>query len=124
VDSWYTECKLDLPPGSLNSKKSFTSPKPVPIKIAPDLISFHYISERESTLLYNILHANEKEQSTRTGREHGPSMSPDELYDAWPRGNSEVGHYSRPMRDKDEAATLHRALFDYITVSDGFTCWR
>lgn len=129
VDGWYTECKLDLPPGSLErAKKSILSrtpvPVPVPVQIAPDLISFHYVSERESTLLYQILHSKRQQQQSARGSYpgHDEYITPDELYEAWPRTSSEVGHYSRPMRNKDEATRLHNALYDHIHVSDGFHC--
>jgi len=92
VDSWYTECKNNLPPGSLEKKPNQVPPKP--LAVAQDVISFHYVSQKESILLYQLL-------SRRL-----VVTTPQQLIDLWPTSDKDVGHYSRRIKNQLEATAL------------------
>jgi len=90
VDSWYTECKLNLPPGSLERQHD---KRQRPLSVATDVVSFHYVSQKESILLYQLI-----------SRKLAPT--PEELFEVWPKTDKETGHYSRKMRTIEEARAL------------------
>lgn len=69
--------------------------------IAKHVVSFHYISESESTLLFRILSG----QARRRAAAEEPAGSKEQLLQAWPRGAA-VGDYARPLKSLQEAANL------------------
>ena len=77
-------------------------------RVAEDVISFHYISEAEAALLYEML-----------CDENRSSLSADTILTRWPRG-SDVGDYSRPLRSLEEAELLKEGLTQHILLHD--TC--
>lgn len=94
VDSWFTECKHNLIPGSLDQDRDKLKALQVPIKVAPDVVSFHYVSQAESTLLYQMLSRQIRFSSSEA------------LMRAWPSSDKEVGHYSRKFKDVAEAENV------------------
>lgn len=69
--------------------------------IALDVVSFHYVSERESQLLYTLLDSGVAAIA--------PSVN--DLFSMWPKGNlSVLGDYARALKDTEEARVLHKFL--------------
>ena len=94
VDSWYTECKLDLNPGSLNQASTRELKQlQQPVNISRRVVSFHYMSQREVNLTFLILDRQLPPEATL-------------LEQLWPRTSPEAGHYSRVLRDHAEAEKL------------------
>ena len=105
-DDWYIEAKLGLNPGYIDrSKRNPEGPLnavPNSIKFLPsaeELVSFHYVSQHESNLMYQII---SKKITLK---------SPDHLLSIWPSTDTDIGHYSRKIKNVDEA----KVLFHYIT---------
>jgi hypothetical protein len=102
VDDWYTLAKL---PYTANKVKANSLLNQQPISIARDVISFHYVSELEASLLYRIL---SKEVSV---------SSKEELIKVWPKNDKEAGPYARwRFHNDEEVANLFHHLTQYITV--------
>jgi hypothetical protein len=77
--------------------------------IPHNVVSFHYVSQKESLLLFQYL--NKQNNSSNI-----PS-SPGALAQIWPNTNSEVGHYSRPIKSQAEAQILYNTIFNTMRVS-------
>lgn len=77
--------------------------------IPTNVISFHYVSQRESLLLYQYIHKQNKSLDI--------PLNAEALAKAWPSKNTEVGHYSRPIRSQSEAQLLYAAIFKEIQVA-------
>jgi len=104
-DDWYIEAKLGLSPGYIErSKRNPEGPlQAVPNSVAffpsKEVISFHYVSQHESNLMHQIL-------SKRIALK-----SPEHLLSLWPSTDADVGHYSRKIKNINEA----KLIFEYIT---------
>lgn len=98
-DNWYVESKLNLSPGKL-TLGGFISKPLLPMS---DMVSFHYVSEMESLLLYRILSNKIK-------------INIDELKSMWPKNNTEVGHYSRKIKTDEEANNVFNFLVKKIII--------
>lgn len=117
VDEWYPPAKRN-PKSRKSSQTSnnddvhaIDAANPTPIPMARDVISFHYISQKESELLYNIISNNTMLKSWQ------------ELKEIWPKpGSSDVGPYARArFRDDQEVVRLFEFLTTYISLTK---CWR
>lgn len=125
-DDWYIEAKLDLASGYVRKSRADSSidqivPFQPILAVAP--ISFHYVSQAESHLLYSIL-LNSSTATTTTGTTSSKWASAGaavrsgkELLAAWPSTDSSVGHYSRKLKMIDEADLLFKYLTT-LTISD------
>ncbi len=105
-DDWYIEAKLGLSPGYIDrSKRNPEGPlNVVPNSIsffpsAKELISFHYVSQYESNLMYQII---SKKIILK---------NPEHLLSIWPSTDADIGHYSRKIKNINEA----KMIFEYIT---------
>lgn len=105
-DDWYVEAKLGLPPGYIDrSKRNPEGPLQAvtnSVNFFPsekELISFHYVSQYESNLMYQIISKMIKVKS------------PEHLLSLWPSTDQEVGHYSRKIKNINEA----KLVLEYIT---------
>ena len=97
VDSWYLECKQNLPVGSLDRRGTGVAAKP--LAVAPHLVSFHYVSQAESVLLYQYLSGQL------------PLSSAEDVASRWPQTEKAAGHYSRIIkRNSQDAAQLFSFL--------------
>lgn len=117
VDSWYKESKLMLASGSAGANQQAS---PFMTTIAKDVISFHYVSQVESALLYRLL-----SDSTAISSQSMPRrevISSERLLQLWPSNQQDVGHYSSKLKSLDEAAKL-RSFFQNVAVLD-HTCPR
>ena len=65
--------------------------------IPTSVISFHYVSESETIILFSLL-SNKSKQ-----------FSEQELWKLWPRG-AKVGDYARPLKSQLEAETLLQGI--------------
>ena len=95
-------------------------------------MSWHYVSEHESLLLYQILSSRYPESSivdvtTRwTGLRKGDStlvtMSSQELLQYWPHTTKDVGHYSVKMIDQQEASRVIRFIYQHVQIRTNNEC--
>lgn len=95
-------------------------------------ISFHYVSELETQLLYRWVESPALEVVAILCRQRSHSINaslvvaarkekckdPAALRDQWPRTNSEAGDYSRPLSRKtpQEADQLYSFLIEQLSV--------
>jgi len=102
LDHWYMEAKTlakDAPPPMdklSHSLKGRPTPNWPAYRFAVDTISYHYISQMESGLLYRYLSG---------GRRNVPQDG-QAVMDVWPAGHKETGPYSRDLDDTAEAGML------------------
>lgn len=103
VDDWYPLAKLEPGDTAVGLQALFS---PVPIPVARDVVSFHYISQKESELLYKVLSKQILIESW------------EELQEAWPKaGTTEVGVYSRArFHDNSEIKRLHEFVTKYVLI--------
>lgn len=115
IDDWYINMKnrlLTSLEGNSITNTSDSLVRYIPYTshtlgaISEHVISFHYISEAESTLLFKLLSAWAMGLSS-------PSTAT-ELIGMWPR-NRDVGDYARPLKSLAEAKILLEKLF-HISV--------
>jgi hypothetical protein len=99
-DNWYVESKLKLSPGKLATSGGFISKPLLPMS---DMVSFHYVSQIESLLLYQIL-------------SNKININLDEMKSLWPTNNTDVGHYSRKIKTDKEAWNLYNFLMEKIVI--------
>lgn len=88
VDDWYREAKA-FEQGAV--------PSVGPLPVARDVISFHYVSPAEASLLFRML--------SGSSRVDGPA----ELQLQWPKGG-DIGPYAHPLSDIRTAESLYRLL--------------
>lgn len=89
--------------------KSQDNRSPLPIEIAPDVISFHYISQIESQLLHQLLTTN-----CTNG-----TLDANDVKLRWPSTSEHLGHYSRRIRDESEAALIHSVICSHLQLMPG-----
>lgn len=75
---------------------------------ALDTISFHYVSQNESTLLYQML-------STQCLLK-GQNIDSRALHQLWPSAPQHIGHYSRKIKNEYEANLTYIHLCHRLTV--------
>lgn len=97
IDDWCVNMKNSLFKSSRVAKNQSVYTKHSFKYISGDVISFHYISEKESTLLYKFFTSKEL------------NWTPKSLSNMWPHGE-DVGDYSRPLKSLAEAKSLLDAL--------------
>ena len=117
VQTMYVECKLALRPGSLKGPQASV---PFLFPMARDVISWHYVSEHESLLLYKILSSRYPELSVVsladiTTKTSG-TMSSQELLQRWPHTTKDIGPYSVKMFDQQEASRVITFLYQHIII--------
>lgn len=106
VDSWYLECKQNLPVGSLERKGKAGAPAK-PLAVAPHLVTFHYVSQAESVLLYQYLSGQL------------PLSSAEDVASRWPATDKAAGHYSRIIRQNSQDAAQLFAFLKSTVVCSG-----
>lgn len=105
VDPWLTECKLNLRPGSLDKDPAERARLQQPIAVSSDLVSLHYVSHVESTLLYRALSGHAVatlDLTASTLRD----LTPEGLLRQWPSTDADVGAYSRKLKGPEEAGLV------------------
>ena len=70
-----------------------------------EVISFHYVSEFESQLLYKVL-----------TKKFTPSVH--ELEQIWPKENRDVGPYAHRLTNYEDAKLLHEYLVNRFNFSN------
>lgn len=120
-DSWYVDAK---------ELAETTSPANTTLSVAAlstTPVSFHYVSEVESQLLYQFFkhlctrNTHITHNATIPGVGIAPSSSPrfsswQELHQTWPRTDEQAGHYSRHLAAGDKGEAEARLLFHYFTA--------
>jgi len=118
LDEWYHDAKMLAEKGS-NSTYDISA-------LARDTVSFHYVSETESRLLYQLLQDPTSHDSdhnispicvNNNSEAHlkKPCTSQRDLRRLWPQTDAEAGCYSRHIskgKRGDEEAAL---LFNYLS---------
>lgn len=90
-DPWYNEMKsLE----KLNPKAES--------QLMPDTISLHYVSQNESSLLYEML--------SNHCLVHNAEINPETLLQLWPSASLDIGHYSRKIKNVYEANLTYNYL--------------
>ncbi len=107
----------------------------------PHMISFHYVAQYESTLLFQILAAKQLFQQQQQQQQQTSSLvvkivpwrnrlnlnsdfrlcSANDLLDIWPSSTAQLGGYGRRLKGKGEAELLFHLLFYHIKIYDS-TC--
>lgn len=105
-DSWYIDAKEKMNYSAaentkIENKFQLVSNKMSVNNVAEDAISFHYVSEQESLLLFELLSRVSLNAS---------SFDIDELRNRWPSSHAAIGHYSRKVRTKEEFDLLFETL--------------
>lgn len=105
LDSWYVDAKklIGINPMD-NAGAGF------PITTNP--ISFHYVSNAESKILYSLLDGNRRRRQEHVYTPAAVNAS--FVFDAWPKTNEDVGHYSVPIKSIAEAARIA----DYLNQAE------
>lgn len=117
-DEWYRDAKT-LAERDTNSSYDISA-------LARDAVSFHYVSETESRLLYQLLSdpashdvggnippicmSNNKQAPLKT-----PCTTQYDLQRLWPQTDAEAGHYSRHISKGDRGDKEAALLFDYLS---------
>jgi hypothetical protein len=104
-DSWYVSAKTKLN-YSQHESLALIPNNPSIANIARDAVSFHYVSQRESLLLHEIL------------SKPAESLIARELKHRWPSTSEEIGHYSRKVRSNEEYDLLLEAITKRLKVDD------
>lgn len=82
----------------------------LPINVAPDVVSFHYVSSMEASILFRVL----SKRVTPTA---------DELRAMWPKNDKDSGPYSRwRFKSDEELGRLHTFLTSEVHVKSPKTC--
>lgn len=97
VDPWYKDMKKLIDYDKYD------------LKIAPDVISFHYVSQMESSLLYHLL--------SNKYIYNGVKINSSQLYTLWPKFENERGPYSRRLYNEIEASNLLQLICNDIVIS-------
>lgn len=77
-------------------------------EIANNPISFHYVSEMESSLLYSLI--NYKTVHADDSKTPFKSFNASYIMNTWPKTNGEVGHYSAKIRSVSEADIITKYM--------------
>lgn len=138
-DDWYIDAKRlvgetgdsfsQVAPQVEKKPSSQLAEKPL---LSHPAISFHYVSELETQLLYRWVESPALEVAETLCRQRSRSIDaslivaarkekcgdPAALRDQWPRTNSEAGDYSRPLsrRSPQEADQLYSFLIEQLSV--------
>jgi hypothetical protein len=118
MDQWYVDCKellalgmkfKTLPLSQQQEEVTVRDLRNRLATVAKDVVSFHYVSEAESRLLYALL---DKVRIAHLGPDCDKSVpSAKEIYRLWPRGNiTVVGDYAQALKSAKEADVLRRFL--------------
>lgn len=105
-DSWYPAAKKMLHyqrAQNLSSSQGMDN-------LAEDVVSFHYVSQMESRLIYDLLSKKKKVGDWQ------------ELQKLWPSTQESIGHYSRKVTKKEEFQLLWTALTKTIRVVSRADC--
>ena len=126
IDDWYLNMKNRVLDADVAADAALTPSHYTPYSrdslsaVARHLVSFHYISEAESSLLFEIFSARSRvegsnpQEGNDSGSDRGSDRSRDRAWlSAWPRGAA-VGDYARPLKSQQEAG----ALADFINSID------
>ena len=108
-DQWYPDGKSNVEkyyrlqtrtPHSIH-KTTPTSQNYHTPNIATNPISFHYVSEMESSLLYLLL--NSKNALDKESQSHPRLLNASYVKKIWPKTDQELGHYSYKIKSNAEA---------------------
>lgn len=132
-DDWYIDAKRLTGNPVVKQKQSSSQPLDELLLLSHPVISFHYVSELETQLLYRWVESPALEVAeTYCRRLRSSSInaslvvaarkercgSPAALRDQWPRTHSEAGDYSRLLsrRSPQEADQLYSFLIEQLSV--------
>ena len=113
-DKWYPDGKMKVKEyyqsqiGSsttISSKLISPSELHSEFTVATNPISFHYVSELESSLLYSLLNSRTI-QSSESGTTHTKALNASYIMKIWPKTNQELGHYSLKIGSQIEATLI------------------
>lgn len=131
-DDWYIDAKRLTGNPVVKQKQSSSQPLDELLLLSHPVISFHYVSELETQLLYRWVESPALEVAETHCRQRSSSInaslvvaarkercgSPAALRDQWPRTHSEAGDYSRLLsrRSPQEADQLYSFLIEQLSV--------
>lgn len=118
LDEWYHDAKA-LAEKDSNSTYDISA-------LARDTASFHYVSETESRLLFQLLSDPTSQDPDRTvppicvgGKNKSlksvPCTTQQDLQRLWPQTDAEAGHYSRHISKNGRGDKEAALLFDYLS---------
>jgi hypothetical protein len=81
-----------------------------PVKIARDVISFHYVSEKESDLLFKLLTHQVIPEIELS------KINAEDLLKWWPSTSKEFGHYSRKLSGIKEAEIVLKFISEIMII--------
>ena len=115
-DKWYPDGKMKVKEyyqsqlgSSTTTSSKLISPSELHSKftVATNPISFHYVSELESSLLYSLLSSRTIQNSgSGPGTTHTKALNASYIMKVWPKTNQELGHYSLKIGSQSEATLI------------------